>query len=276
MKDLITPKDGDDSKYMHRMTRILAILVGVFIVVIVMNIGFNKMLADNMYKTYINNTKEIIMSKDTIEASNSWERLPINDRQEILRRKYYEIIKYYTNDVPQNQKMSDVQMNASFDAYYNCINTVNSVNFFLPLAYMKVRTNFNPTFVSEDGRTGIVPLYNKEGADIANLPLVRENVNFLVAYKGKETLQNPVESFKLLIARMDDLMKTFNNREDWVILAMLTNEYDVIAKYWQDGKGVIPEKLYISGQLRDISNYYYAFKNLQIIPKSITPTPTTK
>lgn len=276
MKELISPKNGDDSKFMHRMTRILAILVGVFIIVIVMNIGFNKMLADNMYKTYINNTKEIILSKDSIEASNSWERLPINERKELLRRKFYEIIKFYTNDVTQNQKMSDAQTITSFNAYYNCINAVSSVNFFLPLAYMKVKTNFNPIFVQEDARYGIVPFYNKEGANIASLSLVRENANFQVAFKGKETLQNPVESFKLLIAKMDDLMKTFNNREDWVILALLTNEYDVIAKYWQDGKGEIPEKLYTTGDMRSILNYYYAFKNLQIIPKSITPAPVIK
>jgi hypothetical protein len=170
--------------------------------------------------------------------------------------------------------MSDDQVQASFNSYFDCINTVGSVNFFLPVAFLMVRTGYNPSY-SDGYRYGIDKFLVKEGQDIANLPLVKDNTVFQVAYKGRETLLNPVESLKLLVARMDDLMKTFNGREDWVVFALITNEYDVIAKYWKDGDGEIPDALYKTGDLKSVLNYYYAFKNWKIIPMD-AKVPATK
>jgi hypothetical protein len=268
MKDMVTRDDDDNvSSFTRKIIKTFISLTIIFIVTIVFGIISMNRISDVMYKTYINQTREIIHSQKDIEDANSWERLPVNERKEKLRSRYYEIIKYYTNEVPQNQKMNDDQMLTSFNAYYNAVYGINSVNFFLPLAYLKARTNFNPTF--NDGyQIGIASLFVKEGADIANLPVVKELPAFQVAYKGAETLQNPVESLKLLIARLDDLLKTFNNREDWAILSLLNHsEYDIIAKYWQDGKGEIPEKLYKDGPLANTLDYYYAFKNWKISSK---------
>jgi len=270
MKDMVTKDDGESgNNFVKRVTKTFISLTVIFIVTIVFGIFSINRISDVMYKTYISQTREIIHSQKDIESANSWERLPVNERKEKLRSRYYEIIKYYTNEVPQNQKMSDDQMLASFDAYYGAVYGINSVNFFLPLAYLKARTNFNPTF--NDGyQIGIAALFVKEGADIANLPVIKGLPSFQVAYKGAETLQNPVESLKLLVARLDDLLKTFNNREDWAILSLLNHsEYDIIAKYWQDGKGEIPEKLYKDGPLANTLEYYYIFKDWKIAPSTL-------
>lgn len=265
MKDdgIISRQEKDPVK---KLLVLFSVLVIVFIAVVGINIFFNKKIANDTYKTYINSVREVIQDQKNIESTNAWERLPTNEQREKLRSRWWEIIKYYTLEVPQNQKMSEDQVQAAFDPYFTCINTVGSVNFFLPMAYMKVRTNFSPNY--NDGyRYGISRFLVKEAQDISNLPIVKTNVSFQVAFKGRETLMNPNENVKLLVARMDDLMKTFNSREDWVILSLLTNEYDVIARYWQDGNGEIPEKVYKdNADLRNILDYYYAFKNWKIIP----------
>jgi hypothetical protein len=247
-----------------RLTVLICILVGVFVASMGLGVFFFKKTYDDMYKTYISNTKTIVQSKEEITEANSWERLQLNDRKERLRTRYYEIIKYYTIESPINQKMSDDQLLSSFNVYFDCIYTSNSINFFLPLAYLKIRTNFNPNY-TEQYRFGIAAFYIKEGQDISNLPIVKDKAAFQVAYKGRETLQNPTESLRLLVARMDDLMRTFNNREDWVIFALTqNNEYEIIEKYWENGKGEIPEKLYKEGMMRNVLNFYYAFKNWKV------------
>ncbi len=63
-------------------------------------------------------------------------------------------------------------------------------------------------------------------------------------------------------------MATFNNRVDWVFLSLITNEYDVIEKYWEDGQGAIPNKLYEEGQLNEMLMYYHSF-SLWEIPKTV-------
>ena len=263
-EDMVSKAELSPHQIIQRLTAVIALLVTVFVGTMGLSIYLNKKTADILYKNYIANTREIINSQDKIAAANSWERLPINERKEKLRSRFYEIIKYYTVAIPQNQKMSDEQMLSAFDAYYSAIYTVNSVNFFFPLAYLKVRTNYNPTF-SSGYQWGIAGFFTVEAQKFANLPIVKENVNFQVAFKGRETLQNPIESLKLLIARTDDLMKTFNNREDWVILALINHDENaIIDKYWQDGKGEIPEALYKKGDLKDVLDYYYCFKDWKI------------
>ena len=249
----------------QRLVSTIVVLVVVFVTAMGLGIYLNKKSLDIVYKNYIANTKEIINSQNKIETANSWERLSINERKEKLRSRFYEILKYYTVDAQQNQRMSDDQMLSAFESYNDTIYAVNSVNFFLPIAYAKIKTNFNPSY-NNNYQYGISALFTVEGQQISNLPIVKDNPAFQVAYKGKETLQNPVESLKLLVARMDDLMKTFNNREDWVIMALLNHDENaIISKYWQEGKGEIPDSYYKSGELKDILEYYYAFKDWKII-----------
>jgi hypothetical protein len=218
---------------------------------------------NQMYKEYIRDTEEIILSRHNIELANSWERLPVNQQRERLLDQYYSIIKYYTNTVPDNNKMNDDQIVSTFNVLWDCTTRIPSINFFLPVAYMKVASNFNPVY-DVDWRRGIAAFYNKAGEQIANLPLVRNDSVFQTVFKGTETLNNPNEAIKLLVARIDDLMTTFNNRVDWVVLALFTNEYDVISKYWEGGEGKIPDKFYKEGLVAETLNYFYSFKSWQI------------
>ena len=59
-------------------------------------------------------------------------------------------------------------------------------------------------------------------------------------------------------------MITFNNREDWVLLALFTDEYQVIRDYWDEGAGAIPDEYYEEGQLAEALKYYHAFRNWKI------------
>lgn len=245
------------------LTVIFSILVLVFIMV--MYYGYKSMNAtlNEMYTTYIKNTEDIIRTKRDIELSNAWERLPVNQRRERLREQYYQIVKYYTNTVPDEQKMSNEQILQTFNQLWNSTESRPAINFFLPVAYMRIATNFNPVY-NVDYKRGLAGFYIKVGENISNLPLVKADANFHVAYNGAKTLNNPLDAVRLLVARTDDLMVTFNNREDWVLMALFTNEYTVIEKYWEGGKGEIPDSMYETGQLAAALNYYYAFKNWQI------------
>ena len=220
---------------------------------------------NKLKETYIRDTREVIRIKEEIETANAWERLPANQQKEILRHKYNEIVLYYSVEVPENQKLSSKQVLETFNVLFDCTKNSKSVNFFLPVAYMKVMTNFNPNH-DREWKYGISAFYIKQGEALSNLPLVKGNENFNVAYKGRITLQNPSEAIKLLVARIDDLMTTFNNREDWVVLSLLRNEYDIIDKYWEDGKGAIPDSFYREGEMAEILRYFNAFRNFRLIP----------
>jgi hypothetical protein len=159
--------------------------------------------------------------------------------------------------------MNDDQIQGTFNQIWLCTEKLPHVNFFLPVAYMKVKTNFNPVYDMNYQR-GIIGFYLKTAERIANLPIVRDDPVFRTAYKGTTTLNNPVEAVRLLVARIDDLMSTFNNREDWVLLSLFTDEYVVISEYWKDGEGFIPDKFYQEGELAKALRYYQAFKNWQI------------
>jgi len=243
----------------------LGIIASVVLAVVVIGIGFYFMrnTINDMYQTYIKNTEKIIIAKSDIEIANSWERLPVQQRKERLRERYFEIVRYYTNAVPEDQRMSTEQIMDTFNKIWACIQRIPSINFFLPVAYIKVASNFNPVYNSEYKR-GIAAMYRKTAESAANLPIVKHDPIFQIDYKGLKSLNNPIESVTLLIARINDLMTTFNNREDWVLLALFTNEYNVIKKYWDGGKGTIPDKIYEQGQLADALKFYQNFKNWQI------------
>lgn len=253
-----------------KMIKTIKNLVIVFSSVLILNIVFmisiglfsNNTIRD-MYREYISNTEDVILTRSEIDLANQWERLPVNQRKERLRAQYYEIVRYYTNNIPPEQKMNDDQILESFNQLWICIQRLPHVNFFFPVAYMKVASNYNPVS-NVAWKRGIASFYSKMGERIANLHLARTDPVFQTVYKGIETLNNPTESIKLLIVRIDDLMSTFNNREDWVILSLFTNEYDVIDKYWEGGDGKIPDELYEKGELAETLKYFYAFKNWQI------------
>jgi len=241
------------------ITKIFSTVVAIFIVVVVL-MGF---VMVTMYKQYVKDTEGVIRTRSNIEMSNNWERMPINERKERLREQYYQIVRYYTNTVPPEQKMTDEMIQTSFNQLWDCMLKTPSVNFFLPVAYMKVATNFNPNY-NQNYKKGIAAFMHKMAERISNLPIIKNDPSFRVDYKGPDTLVVPTESIKLLIARIDDLMVTFNNRPEWVLLSLFSNEYDVIDKYWDEGKGTIPDNIYLKGELADAIKYYQAFKNFQI------------
>lgn len=219
--------------------------------------------ANDMRETYIRNVEEVILSRSNIQTANDWERLPEEQRRAMLREQYFTIVRYYTNTVPEEQRLSDDQILDTFNELWRTTEKIPSINFFLPVAYMKVATNFNPVYNSEF-RRGVAGLLLREIENTVNLPLVQDDPVFRTAYRGSETANNPVEMMRVLVARIDSLMSLFRNREDWVILALFTNEYDVIAQYWNDGEGSIPDEFYREGDLAETLRYYYAFKNWQV------------
>jgi hypothetical protein len=240
----------------------IAALVLFIVTLSMISAYFNKTVKE-MHIQYIKDTEQIIITKSEIEASNSWERLPLNERKERLRLQYYQIVRYYTNKSTEDEKMDDQMIQDSFNQVWDCTVRVPSINFFLPVAYMKVASNFNPTY-DVDYKHGLGAFFNKMGERISNLKLIRDDHSFQLEYKGIKTLDMPIEAIKLIIARMDDLMGEFNNRIDWVLLSLFTNEYDVIEKYWDGGNGAIPDELYKEGNLAKALEYFYAFRNWQI------------
>lgn len=241
-------------------------VIAMFSIALVLGTYYFVRTINQMHSTYISKTEDIILGKENVELANSWERMPVQQRKEQLRSQYLKIVRYYTNQVPAEQKMNEDVMVSTFDTLWDTTSRVKQ-NFFIPIAYMKVMTNFNPIYNSEYKR-GLAGFYNKTYESIANLPIVRTDPVFQTVYKGRETAYNPDQSIKLLVARIDDLMSTFNNRIDWVYLALITNEYDVIDKYWDDGKGAIPDKLYKEGKLAKMLMYYHSF-TLWEIPKTV-------
>ena len=216
-----------------------------------------------MANTYVEKTEQIIKTRNDIEMANAWERLPVNQRRERLKNKWFEIIRFYTNTVPEEQKMDEDMIVESFNTIWSCTQRLPHINFFLPVAYMKVKTNFNPVY-DRDWQRGIIGFYPKMAERIVNLPIVRTDDVFKVAYKGIPTLNNPNEAIRLLVARIDDLMMTFNSREDWVLLSLFMDEYQVISKYWEGGEGKIPDEMYESGELAEALMFFQHFKNWQI------------
>jgi hypothetical protein len=256
-----TSKEKNETGRKQRVT--IIVLCSVFILAVVGGWLAFTWAVNDMKKTYLHESERILVARDRMEATNSWESLPMNQRKEKLREFTYSMVNYYTNITPVEQKMNDDQLSTFFEQTWLCTSDIPSINYFLPLAYLKVATNFNPVY-NVAYRHGIASMYMKTGERIANLPLIRNNRFFQLVYKGNETLNNPSESIKLLVARIDDLMQTFNNREDWVLLALFTDEYEVISNYWKDGSGAIPNSLYIKGDLAEALKYYHAFKNWQI------------
>lgn len=255
--------DNERNKTLRNIIIAFTSVTLVFVVAVIFGaISFNR-VTNEMRETYIQETESLINARQDIELANAWERLPVGQRKERLREQYFQIVRYYTNSTPDEQKMSDDQINESFNQLWLATERVPSINFFLPVAYMKVATNFNPVY-NQSYRRGIAAFFLREAEQVANLQLVRTDPVFMTAYRGVETVNNPQEAIKLLIARIDDLMSVFNNREDWVLLALFTNEYEVIEDYWENGEGQIPDELYVTGDLARALEYFYAFKNWQV------------
>jgi len=245
----------------------IAALVFFIVTLIVVGAYFNRTVKE-MHTQYIRDTEQIIITKSEIEASNAWERLPLNERKEKLRMQYYQIVRYYTNGIPEEQKMDDQMIQDSFNQLWDCTVRVPSVNFFLPVAYIKVASNFNPTY-DVDYKHGLGAFFPKAGENISRL--IKEDIE----YRGIPTLDMPTEAIKLVVAKIDDLMGYFNNRIDWVLLSLFTNELDVIDKYWDGGNGAIPDELYKEGNLAETLEYFNAFRNWQI-PRNLLLEDTTE
>jgi len=239
--------------------------IGVMILVVIA-VGFltfnyiNKVSELNISHT--NEMQEFILGKEDIEMANSWERLPDQQRREQVRSQHYKIIRYYTESVPEEQKMSNELIEEVFNIWYNATERLNQ-DPFISLAYMKVMTNFNPVY-NVAYKRGIGGMFLQTYENVANLPIVREDPALQTIYRGSETANNPTEAVKLVVAYTDYLMRIFNNRIDWVLLALFTNEYDVIRDYWEDSEGLIPSDLYKTGQLAEALTYYHSFTNWQI------------
>lgn len=249
----------------------ISILI-VFSTIMILGVVFYINTLGEMRETYIRNVEDVIISRAEIKAANDWERLPENDRKSMLREQYNTIVRYYTNTVPAIDKLDTKQISDTFNQLWITTEKVSYIDFFLPVAYLKVATNFDPVY-RFGAKHGINAFLLKTVEDTINLPLIQEDPIFRVQYRGSETALNPAESMKILVARIDNLMSTFRNREDWVILALFTNEYDVIDKYWDNGNGVIPDSYYESGPIAETLKYYYSFSNWQIpiIEEKIIP-----
>jgi len=245
---------------------VFSIIITLFIIAIIASTVLFIKTTNNMNAMYIQKTEQIILGKENIEMANSWERMPTQQKKELLRSQFFKIVRYYTSNIPEEQKMNDELLLNTFNAIWLATERLNQ-NFFLSIAYMKVATDFNPIYNVEYKR-GIGGLFLRTYEQISNLPLVRNDPVFQVTYKGTDTINNPINASKLIIARIDDLMNTFNNRTDWVLLALFTNEYDVISKYWAGGEGSIPDEFYHKGKLAEALRYYHAFSSWEI-PKTI-------
>lgn len=241
----------------------ISVIVSLFTIIMLVGSIWVSSTINRMNDSYMQQTTQIIFSKSEIDSANSWERLPPSQKKEKLREQYYAIIRYYTNSAPYGEKMTDDQILQSFNQMWLATERLTTVNFFFPVAFMKAMTNFNPYYNAND-RLGMGYFYLNNAEQIANLNIVRNDPVFMVEYKGSASLSDPIDTIKLLVARIDDLSKTFNGREDWIFLALITNEYDVISRYWNGGSGSIPDDMYIRGPLADCLKYYHSFKNWQI------------
>lgn len=219
-----------------------------------------------MSEAYTKNTDSIILARSNMESANAWEQLSPSQKRERLQDQYFQIVRYYTTNIAPNQKLNDDQITSTFNSLWETTSRVNSVNFFLPIAYMKVKTNFNPAF-SNGYQYGIAGFYYKEADQAANLNRVKTDPAFQVVFKGQETLLNSDMSIKLLVAEFDDLLLTFNGRVDWALYAKFTNVYDVMAKYWNNGNGQIPDSAFKTGDFAEAYKYYNAFRDWQIPSK---------
>lgn len=238
------------------------IAIGIFSVVVIIGVIIYISTTTSMRKTHIDNINNIILTQTEIKTLADWENMPNEQRKSKLREHFNLIIQYYTNDTPTANKPALSQIVDIFNELYQTTSKM-SINFFLPVAYMKVATNFNPNY-DIDSKKGIAALLLKSIDNTINLPWVKSDPLLATTYRGSDTAFNPAESARILVAKIADLMTLFRNREDWVMFALFTNEYDVISKYWNDGRGTIPDEIYKSGPVAEALMYYYTFKSFKI------------
>jgi len=245
----------------HLITGFIIAFV-IFIITITIGIVFYINTTSAMRETYINNVNSVILNQTEIRTLTDWENIPSEQRKSKLREHFNSIIQYYTNTSLPTEKMTLEQTIDVFNELWQTTSKM-SINLFLPVAYMKVATNFNPNY-DVNAKKGIAALLLKSIDNTINIPWVRNDPIFTTMYRGSDTAFNPAESARILVAKIVDLMVLFRNREDWVMFALFTNEYDVISKYWNDGKGAIPDEIYKSGPTAEALMYYYTFKNFKI------------
>ena len=238
------------------------IAIGIFSVVVIIGVIIYISTTTSMRKTHIDNINNIILTQTEIKTLADWENMPNEQRKSKLREHFNLIIQYYTNDTPTANKPALSQIVDIFNELYQTTSKM-SINFFLPVAYMKVATNFNPNY-DIDSKKGIAALLLKSIDNTINLPWVKSDPLLATTYRGSDTAFNPAESARILVAKIADLMTLFRNREDWVMFALFTNEYDVISKYGNDVRGTIPDEIYKSGPVAEALMYYYTFKSFKI------------
>ena len=254
-------KEEDERKKFYK-TLLFVIIGAAALIFVITSLFIVTMIG--MKSDYIKSQRDIILSKELVKAANDWERMPEKEQKEKLRERFNELIKYYNLTTKVEEKINDDNIVLDmFNVIYGTTKETG-VNFFLPIAYMKVVTNFNPNF-NKANKIGIASFFLKEAENVSNLPIMKNSI-FSINFKGIDTLKSPLDASKILIAKIHDLNEVFSGRTEWIIFALLTNEYEVIDRYWDNGKGEIPEEKLRTGDLKKVLDYYYAFKNWQIIP----------
>ena len=256
----LTGKDDYEHAY-KQMLKIFIVCTLVFSVIVLLGAIMVSSTLREMKTTYIQETDKMLLMNSRIENAAAWEKLNSVEKKEKLRNQYYTIIKYYTASSDVAKSLNNDQILDSFNALWMISEKYNTVNFFLPLAYIRVTSNFNPLY-SDKSKEGLGALFMIDYERFSTIntsdPITR------ITYRGMETARNPTDAIKLLYLKMDYLYNIFNGRVDWVLFSLLNNEFDVIQNYWKNGEGEIPDEFYLKGPLYDALNYYHSFINWQI------------
>lgn len=255
----LTGKDDYEHSY-KQILKIFIICILIFSCVVLLGSFLVATTLKDMKNTYIKETDKMLLMNTRIESAAAWEKLNSVEKKEKLRNQYYTIIRYYTSSSDVAKSLNNDQILDSFNALWMISEKYNTVSFFLPLAYMRVTSNFNPLY-SYKSREGLAALFM---IDYERFSSINSDPITKITYRGVETARSPTDSIKLLYLKMDYLYRVFNGRIDWVLFALLNNEFEVIENYWKNGEGEIPDEFYLEGPLYDALNYYHSFINWQI------------
>jgi len=255
----LTGKDDYEHAY-QQMLKIFIVCILIFSIIVLVGSFMVIFTLRDMKNTYIQETDKMLLMNHKIENAAAWEKLNSIEKKEKLRNQYYTIVRYYTTSSDIAKSLNNDQILDSFNSLWIISEKYNTVNFFLPLAYIRVTSNFNPSYSlkSKEGYSAMFMIDYERFSQISPDPIAK------ITYRGIETARNPSDSIKLLYLKMDYLYKVFNGRVDWILFSMLNNEFEVIQKYWKNGEGEIPDEFYLSGSLYNALNYYHSFINWQI------------
>ena len=259
MDQMLTKITGSD-KYEKSYKRVISIFLVIVILFLVSLVGIGAyavLTMQDMKSTYIQETDKILRIKSEIDKQSDLRSLTYEQRRQKFKKDYYEILRRtYVEVVDNNKKLTDDQINLSFDAAWDACEKYK-VDFLLVVSYMKAASNFNPNY-SEDGRMGMPAMFLIDYEMFSSLTKSEGQTN-VISYRGSTTSSDPVDSVKLLVAKIDSLNKMFNYKNDWVIFAMIEDQYLVLSKYWKQGFGTIPDDYYKSGKLYEALAYYYIY-----------------